>query len=66
MPLSFFKQTKQNKSLDRQWLYKAEREAGGIWKKGKFILILGFRGGMSEEMLSELSLERWPEIRTEE
>ena len=26
----------------------------------------GVQGGMSEEMLSELSLERWPEIRTEE
>ena len=35
-------------------------------EKGKIHFDSGVQGGMSEEMLYELSLERWPEIRTEE
>lgn len=59
------KERKKNKSLDRQRLYKAERR-GGNMEKGKIHFDSGIQWGMSEEMLSELSLERWPEIRTEE
>lgn len=43
-----------------------QRGMKGNMEKGKIHFDSGVKGGMSEDMLSELSLERWPEIRTEE